>query len=545
MVEDVKISDPAHPATNVTTYGIPDVPASLKAALATYTNAALPYHAEVYAHPKSKNPAALFVSGRSAPKAPAEFYYLPEVEGTLSRVTDLSGPEHAGDMVNAWVPLPNGDCYFSMDEGGNETWQLWFWTAQRGMERLTQDKARYSSLKLSPCATMLAYASTKRNGKDMDIYVRKISAASPTEDEEVLVLEAEGALAGAWSVADWSSDGRSLLVSRTYSNTWSEMFSLAVSDLEARSTPNQILLPGFSADQHVSAWGFFSKINPDLIYIITDAFSDFRSLCELNRVTGELQHIASDSPSALVRVSWDVSKAIIRKARLVFGTNEDGYSVMRVMDVTTRESRIVTALPKGVHKSLAMRHDGKKIVIEVDSSRAPGTLYEVDTDSLEVSIVAATAPPPPPHPITDPELIHVKSFDGLEIPAFVYAPNHAKVEKAPVCIYIHGGPASQITPSFTAPNHPLPFQFLVQEMGIAVIAPNVRGSLGYGKKFMQADDVLLREDSVKDIGAIIEWIKTQPQYDASKISVMGRSYHLLSAGDQTSRWEDCAEVKLT
>jgi dipeptidyl aminopeptidase/acylaminoacyl peptidase len=116
-----------------------------------------------------------------------------------------------------------------------------------------------------------------------------------------------------------------------------------------------------------------------------------------------------------------------------------------------------------------------------------------------------------------PQRISYKSFDGREIPAYVYKPRGAK--KAPVVISIHGGPEGQYQPFFT----PLT-QYWVSDVGLAVIAPNVRGSTGYGKTYVALDNAEKREDSVKDIGALLDWIAAQPDLDASRVAVLGGSY---------------------
>ncbi len=119
-----------------------------------------------------------------------------------------------------------------------------------------------------------------------------------------------------------------------------------------------------------------------------------------------------------------------------------------------------------------------------------------------------------------PTRIKFRSFDGREIPAYYYRPRTASAKrKAPVLINIHGGPEGQYRPLFTGTT-----QFIVDELGMAVIHPNVRGSAGYGKTYLKLDNAELREDSVKDIGALLDWIARQPELDASRVAVTGGSY---------------------
>ena len=122
-----------------------------------------------------------------------------------------------------------------------------------------------------------------------------------------------------------------------------------------------------------------------------------------------------------------------------------------------------------------------------------------------------------------PELVHYPTWDRV-----ARRPAHAirlsllaeeRRARIPVLINIHGGPESQYRPGY----EPF-FQFLVNELGYAVIAPNVRGSSGYGKSFLKLDNGVLREDSVKDIGALLVWIGVQPMLDRERVVVMGGSY---------------------
>src|SRR5204863_4336460 len=125
-----------------------------------------------------------------------------------------------------------------------------------------------------------------------------------------------------------------------------------------------------------------------------------------------------------------------------------------------------------------------------------------------------------PDLFVEPELVKMKSFDSLQISAFVYRPNPLKFpERRPVLVNIHGGPESQSRPVFQARNN-----YYLNELGITMVYPNVRGSAGYGKSFLRLDNGLKREDSVKDIGSVIEWVKRDARCDASRIAVMGGSY---------------------
>ncbi|MDQ3687802.1 MAG: alpha/beta fold hydrolase, partial [Acidobacteriota bacterium] len=124
-----------------------------------------------------------------------------------------------------------------------------------------------------------------------------------------------------------------------------------------------------------------------------------------------------------------------------------------------------------------------------------------------------------PGELADPELIRWESFDGLKIPGFLYRPPPKFTGRRPVMIDIHGGPLEQYRPEYSYTHN-----YFVNELGVAVIYPNVRGSKGYGKRYASLDDGLRRGDAVKDVGSLLDWIKAQPDLDADRVLVRGASY---------------------
>ena len=177
-------------------------------------------------------------------------------------------------------------------------------------------------------------------------------------------------------------------------------------------------------------------------------------------------------------------------------------------------------LPLGIASNLEFSPDGKQLGFTLARPNGPAEAYRVPVAGGEptrwtYSEVGGLDPAS----FVVPERIKFASFDGREIPAWIYRPEGAAADrKAPVLIQIHGGPESQYRPSFSPTT-----QFYTSE-GIAVIHPNVRGSAGYGKTYLQLDNAELREDSVKDIGALLDWIAKQPDLDASRVAVAGGSY---------------------
>ena len=232
----------------------------------------------------------------------------------------------------------------------------------------------------------------------------------------------------------------------------------------------------------------------------------------------EPEYISGDIP-------WNVEEGAISadRKRAVFTTNEDGMTKVYLMDTTTRAYAPVSGLPIGYAGGMLFSPSGDRLAMTLNTPSTPSdtfvlalgkgatehgalerwTYSEVgglDTDSF-----------------IEPELIRYTSFDGLSVPAWVYKP--AGPGPHPVLIDIHGGPESQERPYFSSS-----VQMWLAKLGVAVIAPNVRGSAGYGKSYVAMDNGFKREDSVRDIGALLDWVATQPDLDAGKVAVFGGSY---------------------
>jgi dipeptidyl aminopeptidase/acylaminoacyl peptidase len=201
-------------------------------------------------------------------------------------------------------------------------------------------------------------------------------------------------------------------------------------------------------------------------------------------------------------------------------TNEDGASVLRILEVETGKETKVSGLALGTIGALSWHEDGHDLAFTFSSARSPSDVYAYDastgklerwTESETGGLNAGT--------FSEPELVRWKSFDGKTISGFLYKPPARFAGKHPVLINIHGGPESQARPGFLGRTN-----YYLNELGVAVVSPNVRGSSGFGKTFVKLDNGYKREDSVKDIGALLDWIKTRPDLDADRIMVTGGSY---------------------
>jgi dipeptidyl aminopeptidase/acylaminoacyl peptidase len=265
------------------------------------------------------------------------------------------------------------------------------------------------------------------------------------------------------------------------------------------------------------AWGSpkFGR-NGRGVYTTSDKDSEFGRLTWID--------LATLKSSVLTpTIDWEVDSIDLSAdgKMIAFVVNEDGNSVLRLM--RTDDHKLVPApkLPIGTIRSVEWHKNSRDLGFSLTSATSPSEAYSIDVKTgavtrwttHETMAVDATK-------FVEPSLIRWKSFDGRSISGFAYRAPAAKFPgKRPVLINIHGGPEGQFQPGFQGRNN-----YFTDEMGITVIFPNVRGSSGYGKTFLKLDNGKLREDSVKDIGALMDWIATQPDLDASKVAVTGGSY---------------------
>ncbi len=396
---------------------------------------------------------------------------------------------------------------FGKDVGGSEFWQLYFFDlASREIELLTDGKrSRNERAVLARDGKSLAYTSTARNGSDGDIWLRSLTVGAPR------LLASPG---GTWYPLDFSPDGKQLLVAQYVSveDVRPGVIDVATGKLER-----------FPVDGGKAGFGAF-KFAPDgqAVYFISDEESEFRTL---------RHHIpaAGTPPTVLTQATpWDVEdfKIAADGKHLAYTSNQDGIGKLSVLHLPGHESVALPELPLGVLGNFEFSPDGKRVAITLNTATSPSDVYVVDLASRalvrwtqsEVGGLDASA-------FVAPTLIRYPTFDAVDgkprtIPALYYRPQRAVDNvKFPVVIQIHGGPEVQARPTFDPAA-----QFLANDLGVAVLVPNVRGSTGYGKRYLSLDNALKREDSVKDIGALLDWIAQQPGLDASRVGVYGGSY---------------------
>jgi dipeptidyl aminopeptidase/acylaminoacyl peptidase len=313
---------------------------------------------------------------------------------------------------------------------------------------------------------------------------------------------------GGWAPADWSPDDKKLAVLEFISVNESYVWLVDVATSE-----KTLVTP--KGGEPVAYGGARFSADGKGVYVTTDKDSEFQRLGYLELGSGSQRYLTS-------HLSWDVdSFALSPDGRTIaFVTNEEGLDVLHLLDTASGKEKPAPRLPVGLVVALEWHNNGRDLGLSLSSARSPVDCYSLDvatgrlerwTESETGGLNAAS--------FSEPELVRWKSFDGRTISGFLYKPGPRFSGPRPVIINIHGGPEGQARPGFLGRGN-----FYMDELGVAVIYPNVRGSTGFGKSFVKLDNGVLREDSVKDVGALIDWIATRPDLDASRVMVTGGSY---------------------
>lgn len=384
----------------------------------------------------------------------------------------------------------------AQDVGGAEKFQIYRF--ERGRRTLLTDgTSRNTDVVFSHDGALIGYTSTRRDGRSADIWV--MDPRNPASARMVRAMEGNG-----WRLLDIASDNLSAIVQHYRTDTDAAIFRLSLAD--GAITP---LIP---ADAPVAVT--MARYGAGgVLYAISDAGSDVRRLVAFDP-EGVPRPVSPPLP-------WDVeSFDVSPDGKLIaYAVNEAGISRLRLREVKRGRERTVD-LPAGVISGLDIAPWGE-IGFTLSSSRAPGDTYSVDPKTLAVKRwTFSEAGGLDTSRLALPELVKTRSFDGLEISGFLYRPDPVRFPgRRPVIVSLHGGPAAQSRPNFLGRD-----SYFVEEMGVALFKPNVRGSTGYGKRFVALDDGMKRADSLKDLGAFLTALRTDPRLDGERIGLSGGSY---------------------
>jgi len=515
------------PNANLKVEGIPPIPASLAAKVAPYTEFRPRFLASW--HPSKHE---LVVTTRAT-----NTVQLFDVRAPLAapvQLTDFAEPVRFG----AWWPPKPDTLLFVRDAGGNERAQLYRLDPGAKEPVLLTDAARqHQLLAVNRARDRLLIGSTdvdqpgvRRENPTLDVVL--LDPLDPAGARKIATLPGTG-----WGDFSFSFDGTRLAM-----NEFKSVTETAVWVMDLATGERKRVLPAPDADPKrtvASTQVSFSRDGKGL-FLTTDRDGEFQRASYLDLATGAVE--------AFGPANWDVEELALSRDgnTLAMVVNEAGAGVLRLYDADSRRELPRPPVPIGTVSGVQWHGDSTALAFDLDSSRSPGDVYVLDVapnrvtrwtetavEGLDASRFAVQSP------------IAWTSFDGRTITGFVSKPPAAATAgppqggqaplggeardarsggpafpgKRPVMIQIHGGPEGQARPGFLGR-----WNYYINELGIAIVEPNVRGSTGYGKTFVSLDNGMKREDSVRDIGALLDWIATQPDLDASRVVVVGGSY---------------------
>lgn len=476
------------PNKNIDASGVPPIPASLANEVQPYTS--------VYGLPLagwSPTSREIWLKGVSS----------------ATWVSTVKSPGATAETSPIYIQSPGiYDVYFqpqtkylayTRDANGDETFQLNLYEITTGKTTVLSDgKSRNTEPVWSNAGDKIVYSSTPTGSSGVNL--RLINPADPKTDH--LLAQSSGTYFKAY---DWSPDDKQIVYCDFSSNTASTLWLIDA------STGSKLLLSPTSSQPEFYDFPQFAKDGKG-VYVVTDHDSDFRRLAYIDLISHKVSYVPSTD-------KWDVEEFQVAPngKNIAFITNQDGASRLHLVEIGSGKELASPQLPLGVMSDLKWRSDSSEVAFNFKSPRTPNDVYSVNAENGKADLWVTNGVDA--SKFSQPELIHWPTFDKRILSGFMYRPPAKFTGKRPVIIDIHGGPEDQYRPVFGYEDN-----YFLNELGVAKIYPNVRGSSGYGKAFLHLDDGIRREDCVKDLGALLDWIKTQPNLDSERVMVEGASY---------------------
>ena len=494
------------PNANLVAQGIPPVPQSLADAIGRYND--FRGHAFSDWHPTQRE---MLVSHRKAGANTAQIFRVTKPLGDAEQLTDGIDPVTRA----SYEPRTGQYIVFERATGGNEVAQIYRLPLNQPSAQpvlLTSPDERHAINSWLRKSGQLIYSSVPIDRTAQSGTRSKITTTfwlmDPTKPEGRRKLaELDG---GGWFAGSPSPDERLISLTRYLSANESQIWMLDLASGVARQVAPAAGSQEAKATYTPAGWSPEGR----WLWIASDRAGEFRELMKLDLASGNISRVSSHIP-------WDVSGVTLTEdgTRLAAQFNVDGRDELHFFDAATaKEVPAPAALPNGNVGTAAFHHGRAELAFSVSNAQGPSQIYSLGTDG-KVEQWTRAAAALDTSGFTEQKIVRWKSFDGTTISGLLTAPPAKFSGKRPVLISIHGGPEAQASVGFLGRN-----AYFVQELGMAIIQPNVRGSSGYGKSFLAMDNGFKREDSVKDIGALLDWIATQPGLDASRVLVTGGSY---------------------
>jgi dienelactone hydrolase len=497
------------PNANLHVEGIPPVPRSLVQAVDRYTD--FRGHVFVDWHPTRRE---MLVAHRAAGASTPQLFRLSGPMAEPQRLTDAADPVTSA----RYEPAEGRYIVFERANGGNEVNQLYRLDPGSREPVLLTDPDQRHNLEdwLHPVAgapSRLLYTSVPLDrtaaGATRSHITTTLNLLDPLQPAgRRQVAELPG---GGWAVGAVTPDNRQVALTNHVSANESQVWLLDLASGNRRQ-----LLPAPGTSMHATHRALAFTPDGAGLFFVTDRAGEFNELCRLELASGAITRVTAHIP-------WDVAGGSLSEdgQLAALKVNEDGQGRLHLFDARSLKERPVPALPGGSLGATHFHPRQHELAFGLNGSAGPSQIYSLDVGSGQVQQWTRAYAPPGVDPtrFAPQRIVRWTSFDGRTISGLLTQPPARFGGQRPVLINIHGGPEAQATFGFL--NR---YNYLVEELGIAMIQPNVRGSSGFGKTFLSLDNGFQREDSVKDIGALLDWITTQPDLDASRVVVIGGSY---------------------
>ncbi|MCW5635314.1 MAG: S9 family peptidase [Rubrivivax sp.] len=489
--------------------GVPPLDASVLPALRRYGEVA--GHGIADWHPTARE---MLVVHRPPGQSTAQIYRLRRPLGELEPLTSGADP-----VTNArWEPVRGRYILFSRASGGDEAYQLFRLDPDtRATTPLMPAGERHALVAFLPSRGLALVASvpldrTAAGGRRGEVTTR-LTLVDPLAPEATGGRRVVAELPGTgWFGSDVSPDETRLALTRYFAATHSEAWVLDLASGERRR-----VLP--AGGETVRAAHLVEGWTPDGrgLLLLSDRAGEFQELARLDLASGRLARLTAHIP-------WDVEGVGLAPGRTLVPAriNVDGRDELRLVDLANDTERpLPAALPGGGIGTLRVHRTSGEIAFVTQSAKGPGQVHSLDPKSGRVETWTRVVTPPGLDLSLMPEqqVVRWKTFDGRTISGILTLPPERFGGRRPVLMWMHGGPESQSKLGWNGR-----LNYLLLERGIALLEPNVRGSSGYGKTFVDLDNGRAREDSVKDMASAIDWTATHPRLDGSKVVVYGGSY---------------------
>jgi len=494
-------ADVIAPNANLKADGLPPIPAALAAKLDLY--AEFKPASVVDWHPEKRE---LIVARRAGNVTQLHLVAAPGSE--LKQLTTFPDPVRFGTFL---AKKPDA-LVFSRDSNGNEQRQIYRLDSPTATPVLLTDERRKNDIQnFTHARDRLLIATTdvdatgKRDAPNTDLAL--LDPLEPAKARKVTTLPGTG-----WGDFSFSFDDKrvAFIEYKSVNETYVWVMDLATSERK-RVFPTD----GAAAAGPIATFNVNFARDGKGLFLSTDRDGEFQKLAYFDLGSGKLEYFGEGG-------DWDVESAVLSPdgRTLAVITNEAGIGVLRLYDADTRRALPKPPLPVGTVGGAVWHQNSRDLAVTVASAQSPSDVYAIDTRTnrverwteTKVSGLDAAS-------FRSAEPISWKSFDGRTINGFLTRPPARFSGRRPVIVMIHGGPEAQARPGFLGR-----WNYFLDELGVAIIQPNARGSTGYGKTFVALDNGMKREDSVKDIGALFDWIRTQPDLDADRVATEGGSY---------------------